>query len=205
MMRLTLLMIGTLAVLCSCNRTAKTQQSMHDKYVQHVDTNKHVRTMAKNATAEPATTKSKQNVVSSTEQVRTVSKSTKQHVDLREFSRQVAAHYAISLRGYGDVAMNRRSMQDFITVVCETNNLPTTVCMKLASDHFDKLAMSLLKVNINEYAQIVMYTCDGQQCISRYKAIMDRKLAKDIKRIQRDFERDKEVQRALQEESAQDD
>ena len=77
--------------------------------------------------------------------------------------------------------------------------------MKLASDQFDKLAMSLLKVGINEYAQIVTYTCDGQQCISRYKAIMDRKLAKDLKRMQDDFEHDKEVQRALQEESAKDD
>lgn len=203
MIRLTLLMIGALAVLCSCNRTAKTQHatSYHVPAMAE-QTTKHV--TIKPAIANKATDSTKQTVSTNTANT-TVSKSTKQHVDLREFSRQVAAHYAISLRGYGDVAMNRRSMQDFITVVCETNNLPTTVCMKLASDHFDKLAMSLLKVNINEYAQIVMYTCDGQQCISRYKAIMDRKLAKDIKRIQRDFERDKEVQRALQEESAQDD
>ena len=96
-------------------------------------------------------------------------------------------------------------MQDIITVACETNVLPTAVCMILASNQFDKLDMSLLKVGINEYAQIVTYTCDGQQCISRYKAIMDRKLAKDLKRMQDDFEHDKEVQRALQEESAKDD
>ena len=197
MTRLTLL-ICMLALLCSCSKKPNVQ---HKQYASKQATVK-----AKQSTPDSAklSVQTDAKHAESTSTTSTASKAS-EHVDLHAFSKQVAAHYALSLRGYGDVAMNRRSMQDFITVACETNDLPTTVCMKLASDQFDKLAMSLLKVGINEYAQIVTYTCDGQQCISRYKAIMDRKLAKDLKRMQDDFEHDKEVQRAVQEESAKDD
>lgn len=200
MTRLTLL-ICMLTILCSCSRKTNAQRDadvQHKQYAHKQDTAK-----AKQSTIDSAKIDTQQ---AKTATIAKASEaSTAKRVDLHEFSRQVAARYAIGVCTYDDVAMNRRSMQDFITVACETNDLPTMVCMKLASDQFDKLAMRLLRVNINVYAQIIAYTCDGQQCISRYKAIVDRKLAKDLKRIQEDFEQDKAVQRKLQEESAQDD
>ena len=200
MKRLTVLLYA-LALLCSCSRKTNTQRDVdvqHKQYAHKQDTAK-----AKQSTIDSAKIDAQQ--AKPTTIAKASEASATKRVDLHEFSRQVAARYAISLRGYGDVAMNRRSMQDFITIVCETNDLPTAVCMKLASDQFDKLAMRLLRVNINEYAQIIAYTCDGQQCISRYKAIVDRKLAKELRGIQERFEQDKEHQKALQEESEEDD
>lgn len=200
MTRLTLL-ICMLALLCSCSKRPNVQ---HKQYASKQATVKAKQSTPDSAKLSVQTDAKHAESTSTTSTVATVSKAS-EHVDLHAFSKQVAARYAIGLRVYGDVSINRRSMQNFITVVCETNDLPVQTCMKLASDQFDKLAMQMLHVNTNEYAQIVAYTCDGQQCISRYKAIVDRKLAKELNGVQERIARDKAVQQALQEESAEDD
>lgn len=108
-----------LALLCSCSKKPNVQ---HKQYASKQATVK-----AKQSTPDSAklSVQTDAKHAESTSTTSTASKAS-EHVDLHAFSKQVAAHYALSLRGYGDVAMNRRSMQDFITVACETNDLPTT-------------------------------------------------------------------------------
>lgn len=97
--------------------------------------------------------------------------------DVHELSRQVAAHYAILLRDYGNcrrIAVYRQTIPDVVANACKANHLNADTCTKLALQQYDDFAMRMFHVNSDEYAKILgLVNVTGQQFVDDYNSIVD--------------------------------